>query len=221
MARRLDRFLALPLVLTLGLTLKTAVASIAIAAGGVSVGAVVVHELRVLQSMSRPLIDNRPGRPVRTERNSSASVKPLPSASALARVAVADIEEQPANRLVAEQPQPDAARNHGATATTGTPKSVPPVVSGDNLSREAAMLEAARRALGASPGEALAIADEHRAAFSGARLELERELIRVDALYRLGRFAEARRAAEALRQRGGLYAERVQRLIEKLDASER
>ena len=82
----------------------------------------------------------------------------------------------------------------------------------------AAMLESARRALGSSPAEALAIAEEHREEFPHARLELERELIWVDALYRLGRHAEARKAAEALRRRGGLYAERVKRLLEKMDA---
>jgi hypothetical protein len=202
MGRRLDRFLALPLVLTMGLTMKTAAAS-------------AVHEIRVMQALSTPLVDTPAGSRVQSEPSAASSVvketladEPLRAPSRVPSAAFPD-EQEPSDEQV------------GKSAPAPTNVLVKPAShSRASESSAKAATSTARRALGSSPAEALAIADEHRAAFPSARLELERELIRVDALYRLGRHAEARQAAEALRRRGGLYAERVERMIEKMDASQ-
>ena len=80
------------------------------------------------------------------------------------------------------------------------------------------MLERARASLGASPAGALAITEEHAARFPGGKLAVERELLAIDALRRLGRAGEARARGEALlsRARGGLYEERIRKLLDDL-----
>jgi hypothetical protein len=62
----------------------------------------------------------------------------------------------------------------------------------DPIAEEAALLERARVALGASAAEALAVTEAHAAKFPNGKLAMERELLAIDALRRLGRVAEAR-----------------------------
>jgi len=233
---RLGRYLALPLALTSWLTMKTAAASLALTAGAVALGAVVVREAVILESLSVPV----------STRQAGSATKPLPPRhdQFIAVRPSADPEEQvAADTAVAAFPDEDTPDPIRLQAPTGVRSQAPAKVEGsrslrlspknefkpdasdeskpvalpptDDLKTEAAMLELARRALANSPAEALAIADEHRMQFPRAALSLERELIRVDAFRRLGRKGEARALAESLRQRGGLYTERVDRLIEK------
>lgn len=226
MGHRLNRFLSLPLVLTLGLTMKSAAASIAIATGSIAIGAVVVHEVRLVRSLAVPLSNTVKSSP---QHDRSAPIRAVGDASR-----PPSVENEPAQSTaaVAAFPDDESAEGTATVTTNGSLRTAPraaarsPIVEPsahvgatktEGLEQEAAMLETARRALGTSPGEALAIVEEHRARFPRANLSLERELIRLDALYRLGRHAEARRSAESLRQRGGLYAQRVERFIEKLD----
>jgi hypothetical protein len=86
----------------------------------------------------------------------------------------------------------------------------------DSLGQEAALLERARSALAASPAEALALTEAHAAQFPSGKLATERELVAIDALRRLGRTAEARARGDALlvRARGGLYEERIRKLLD-------
>lgn len=224
--RRLTHLLSLPLALTLGLTMKTAAASLAIATGTIAVGAVVVHEVRVLRALSIPL----PG-----TANAPALTRPgapRSHSSAMAQRDGVDERQLDPTSAVAAFPNDDAAPPQAVLRTSELPRAssrsafpnpnadasakAEPVGRG-GLEQEAAMLETARRALASSPSDALAIVEEHRARFPQATLALEREMIRLDALYRLGRYAEARRSAESMRQRGGLYAERIERFIEKLE----
>ena len=82
----------------------------------------------------------------------------------------------------------------------------------DTLSREVALLERAG-ALSRPDGEAaLAVLNEHVRRFPNGKLRVERELLALDTLERLGRRAEARaRAAELLiSARGTIYEARVQ-----------
>ncbi len=83
------------------------------------------------------------------------------------------------------------------------------------LSAEAALLEAARAKLRRAPAEALALTTQHAVRFQRGQLASERALIRIEALHRLGRDAEARGVArELLGDAGaGLYAERVRQLL--------
>ena len=94
------------------------------------------------------------------------------------------------------------------------PTSIEPPLE-DSLAREAAMLEEARSALDRAPAEALARLDEHAADFPTGALAPERELLAIEALRRLGRFADARRRGEALlaSSRGGLYEDRVRKTL--------
>jgi hypothetical protein len=108
-------------------------------------------------------------------------------------------------------PRPAARPVEALASATAEPPSEP-----DSLAQEAALLERARAALGASPAEALALAETHAARFPGGKLAMERELVALDALRRLGRAREARTRGEALlsRAKGGLYEERIHKLLE-------
>jgi hypothetical protein len=116
-------------------------------------------------------------------------------------------------------PQKPAARPPEALATTADegppPGSATPT---DSLAQEAALLERARASLGSRPAEALALTEAHAAQFPGGKLSMERELVAIDALRRLGRSPEARARGEALlaRARGGLYEERIKELLDGL-----
>jgi hypothetical protein len=89
---------------------------------------------------------------------------------------------------------------------------------GDSLAREAAMLEGARTLLERNPSGALATLDAYAATFPAGRLGMEREILAVDALRRLGRFSEARARGDALlvRARGSIYEQRVRAMLEAL-----
>jgi hypothetical protein len=216
MARRLSRYLTVPLVLTSWLTIKTAAASLAITAGAVTLGAVVVHEVRVLGQLETPLPavtssvrpSGREPAVAQVRELTPGTEKPVSVASAH----FPDLDELPSAPTVASA----NPRSRGVVPAVGAVSAAKPQLDAptDPLRTEAAMLEMARRALVSSPSEALAIAEEHRTQFPSGKLGLERELIRVDALLRLGRRSEAQALAQNLRKRGGLYSERVNRLLE-------
>lgn len=66
---------------------------------------------------------------------------------------------------------------------------------------EAVLLQQANAALKTQPARALALTQEHRVHFPAGRLIQEREVIRIEALRKLGRSAEAERAARSFEQR--------------------
>jgi hypothetical protein len=87
----------------------------------------------------------------------------------------------------------DAARAHELGAQLA-PSSLPVSEStgADAIPlNEAALLSRAQQVLGSSPASALALAEQHRRAFSRGRLSQERELIAIHALIALGRRSEA------------------------------
>jgi len=90
----------------------------------------------------------------------------------------------------------------------------------DSLAREAALLEQARGELAGRPSEALATLDRHAAEFPSGAMSMERELLAVDALRRLGRQADARTRGHTLMTlaAGSIYEARVRDLVESLDA---
>jgi hypothetical protein len=111
-------------------------------------------------------------------------------------------------------PEPTLPRPVARPASSAA--SAEPSSETDSLAREAALLERARAALGTSPAEALSLCEAHAAQFPAGKLGMERELVALDALRRLGRTAEARTRGEALlsRARGGLYEERIRKLVD-------
>jgi hypothetical protein len=128
--------------------------------------------------------------------------------------------------------------DHAATAALPDTSSSPPVPSqasppapsvlpsprqsdsagDDALGKEALLLEQARAALANDPARTLRLLETHRRLFPAGRLTSERELLRVDALGRLGRAQEARALAESLLRSssGSLYEERLRKLEKTL-----
>jgi hypothetical protein len=102
--------------------------------------------------------------------------------------------------------------NASATASPATSSEIDP------LAREAALLEKARSTLESDPALSLATLETHAAEFPSGTLRLERELLAVDALRRLGRFTDARTRGEALLARapGSIYVERVRAILATL-----
>jgi hypothetical protein len=123
-------------------------------------------------------------------------------------------------------PPPSAAPVETAPRPAARPVEAPPSSSRgggteppsetDSLAQEAALLERARAALGTSPAEALSLTETHASRFPAGKLGMERELVALDALRHLGRTAEVRTRGEALlsRGQGGLYAERIHKLLD-------
>lgn len=126
---------------------------------------------------------------------------------------------EPAASAVAPREAPASSASAVASASPSAapppPSAAPPA---DALLEEMSLLEPARRALASNPTEALARLNEHAARFPRGKMSVERELMTVDALRRLGRTAEARTRCEALLRQvqGGLYEERVRTLWEQL-----
>jgi hypothetical protein len=102
------------------------------------------------------------------------------------------------------------------TARPPSPESAPGASAGgagneDTLAREVALLERARARFDADPASTLAILEQHARAFPRGTLAIERELLAIDALERLGKTDDARaRAERALGSaRGTIYEARI------------
>jgi hypothetical protein len=137
-----------------------------------------------------------------------ASSVPAKASSSAERPAAAPIAViRPNEPVVAPTPAPIPAPVAG------------PAPSSDDdagLSREHALLEAARSELERRPGSALSLLARHEAEFPSGALALEREFLAVSALERLGRRREAEARANALRARspGSLYERRLEKLFD-------
>jgi hypothetical protein len=100
---------------------------------------------------------------------------------------------------IAPAPAPALAENRAPTPRRERSHRVAPVeTEADALSREIALIDAARGGLEAAPAQSLAALDRHRREFLRGQLAAEREFLAVEALRRLGRLDEARRRAGAL-----------------------
>jgi hypothetical protein len=141
---------------------------------------------------------------------------PRPAAPAVATAPPAVTAPAPAPPIpsasaVAAPPAPRPSVATSAPAASGEP-----APAGDALAEEVALLDRARAALGGNPAEALALTEAHAARHPAGKLGMEREMVAIDALRRLGRTGEARARGEAMlaRAQGGLYEERVRKLLE-------
>jgi hypothetical protein len=227
-AARLDRLVALPVAAGLLFSLK----GVAIAAG---LGASVLAAVYVLPSLrgaathdASPHVAALPsdaptGRPRSVARDPSPPVDAPPLAQRAA----------PAQSVTSGATSPEtAASGTGRAIVRAAPVSASgigtepvfsapsraPVGDVDTLAREAAMLEEARALLDRAPGDALSKLEEHAVAFPSGHLALEREMLAVDALRRLGRTEDARSRGRALlaRYHGSLYEERVRAMLDSL-----
>lgn len=102
-----------------------------------------------------------------------------------------------------------------AAPPTRTSVATLPLAEPSQLSRETQLLERAREVIGHDARRALASLDTHRREFPHGALELERELMTVDALLRLGQRPQARLRAAQLRAQapGSIYEQRLTRLL--------
>jgi hypothetical protein len=107
------------------------------------------------------------------------------------------------------------------TPVTSVTPGAAPTISADDLAREASLLESARASVATAPAAALAALDEHARRFPRGQLAAERELLRVDALTRLGQRGDAAARGRDLMNRddGKLYEGRVRTLLDAPDAS--
>jgi hypothetical protein len=145
---------------------------------------------------------------------SVASAAPLAASFAAAPSA-------PEPAVSAADPAPPAsAPTVSAPAPPSTTPGSPPIGpaarnTGDPLVEEHALLAEARRALGSSPSQALALVQQHQRRFPGGMLATEREFLRITALSRLGRGAEARAAADRFlaSHRGSPYGAEIERMV--------
>lgn len=111
----------------------------------------------------------------------------------------ASIAQPPA--VVAVEPEPEPAPAPAVAAAPTPPAAAVSVARHERprppgLGEELRQLENIRRWLARSPRRALAAADEHQRRFPRGALGPERELLRIDALLRLGQYDRARQRAD-------------------------
>jgi hypothetical protein len=211
-AARIDRLLVVPAAAGVLFWIK------GVAAAGICFAGVVAA-VHVAPALLARIESEPPSRaPIASPRAATPSTEaargnaPLPSPSSVDRSEPALPETAP-SPLPASSIAPTAhSRDRRLPAE---PSSSADAV--DPLAREAAMLEAARGALDRDPARTLALLDRHAATFPSGGLAIERELLAVDALERLGRFREAQARGTALLERapGSIYEERVKALLER------
>lgn len=106
--------------------------------------------------------------------------------------------------------------NH-AVVPSPSKRLAPPVPSTPALDAEqdAALLQQARRAVGAEPARALTLTRDHELHFPNSALTEERQALRVEALARLGRSAEAAQELAAFNARfpRSIYGRRLHTLL--------
>jgi hypothetical protein len=138
-------------------------------------------------------------------------------------VAASRIELRPPPAPAAELPSAPVVE----AAPTSEPVVTPPVSSihaptaaRDSLAEEAELIEQARTVVASDPNRALNLLDQHQKRFARGKLGMERELLRVDALRRAGRTAEARSLVETLlaRTKNSIYEARLRQLQTALGA---
>lgn len=149
-----------------------------------------------------------------------SSLPPMPSETLPQASALAPPESSP------EPSSAPAISGSSGYQTSPAPSSSPPASSsrpprqaasatGGDIMEEHALLAEARRALGSSPASALALVQQHQQRFPRGQLGVEREFLRIQALHRLGRSAEARAAGERFLRSfpRSPYAAEVERLL--------
>jgi hypothetical protein len=207
---RVARYAAIPLTAAAWLSVKSA-AALGVAAGVATAGVVAVVERTVLApetpSSTQPASD--PKRSVSKRRSAAVPGQP----------ATLHESVEPVEPILPSVPSAEFAPLEPAR-TAPPPSNLAPTPRG--LAEESRLLEQARRALASTPAAALELTRQHAQRFPKAQLGAERSLLEVEALYRMGRRDQARALAERLLSRGtdDLYAERVRRLLAKIERGE-
>jgi hypothetical protein len=121
----------------------------------------------------------------------------------------------PLVQATAPRAAPGVARRAAARATSAGGGDDGNEAGDDPLAREQQMLERARSVVDRDPGAALAQLALYARRFPNGQLAAEKDLLRVTALERLGRHAEARAVGDALIARSphSIYVERVRAIL--------
>lgn len=164
-------------------------------AGGVGTAAVAWFATRTPSSIPSP--------PEPAPAVSPSVVPPPPPLPALEAPSVAPPEPQRAEPSEAEPPR--AARPAKAAPRRAPARGLA------TAEAEAKLLERARAALAAQPGQALALTEEHARRFTRGALREEREVVAIQALRKLGRSSAAAERAARFEQRypGSVHLEKI------------
>jgi|GEM_PF-4032078 len=115
----------------------------------------------------------------------------------------------PAPRPLPSVASPATAKSvASARATSGVTVSAPPALDG---AQDASLLQEARGSVASNPARALTLTRDHELHFPNSALTEERQALRIEALARLGRHAEAARELVIFDQRfpRSIYARRL------------
>lgn len=125
----------------------------------------------------------------------------------------------PAGGAVAPSPRPQSPVASPAAANSGAPARVAPSVAVSappafDGAQDAALLQEARGLIASNPARALTLTRDHELHFPNSALTEERQALRIEALARLGRHAEAARELSVFDQRfpRSIYARRLHAL---------
>lgn len=160
-----------------------------------------------------------PPDPVRELAPVSSQVTPVPAAPPIevpatptgSPTSLAAPALPPHSRATPQPPRAPVQASTSASSPSPVVHEPPPAVS--QLS-ESQVLAAAQTALPSNPARALELTAEHRRRFPTGALSQERQVLEIDALYRLGRRAEADQRAQRFiaSHPGSSYARRVREL---------
>jgi hypothetical protein len=205
-AHRFARAFAIPAAAGSLLLIKSAALAGLIGAAG---GLVVATGTSVILAPEAPGTAVAPPIAPRVVHTARAPSEPSTTVDQAATAALPDTSSSPPRPYLTSAPAPSVLPSVRQSASAR---------DDDALGQEALLLEQARAALANDPARTLRLLETHRRLFPAGRLTSERELLRVDALGRLGRAQEARALAETLlRSSGGsLYEERLRKLQKTL-----
>jgi hypothetical protein len=159
--------------------------------------------------------------PRSAERSADPAKVSAPAGSGLVRPAPSAPSSALRVRTTAPEPRDVVSADAGVVRevgarrrSKGSASRVRPAPSADP-SEELALLVPARRLLAVDAARALVLADQHAARFPLGAFAEERDFLRIEALLRLGRRAEAEGRAKAFRgaHAGSAYLERIALLL--------
>lgn len=204
---RVSRHARIPLAASLALIWAKGIAAAAgIGVAGYVLATEIAPRLDIALDAAHVEVSARPPSPNATRAPSHV---PIPATDA-AREALLATPIVPSAGYA--PPRPDSAKPEAVTARIAPSASIAPM---DPLAREASLLESARVTLTSDPARSLELLNQHVREFPRAKLALERELLAVEALHRMGRNAEARARGASLvaADPSGPYSARVFALL--------
>lgn len=166
--------------------------------------------------------------PVATDAGGGASPRVVPERATSSSPAAGATPAEPPT--ISPHALPDVSQRKSSTsnvrrsAGTAARAEAPPraPVADDALARETALIDDTRRAVTAGDGaRALALLEVHDREFSAGAFQLDAGVLRIEALERAGRSAEAERLARDFLSRhpAGSYARRARAALERIEGA--